>query len=198
MANSKAKKSTHKKQTKKTKAGKSNDVVKIDPKKQYEIAEVGPIYLSWGKKRVKNSKGRFVKEYYLKKNSKHLIWVKWTDPFQDESEKNDEFWTKWSAEEQSILEGPELKKRVAQVLKDKVVWPWINDQDENAAKNKQILLREGFKEWKAKNKADGKGANGKWQLKNSATINTESEDSESDSTSATDDAGEEDEEEDEV
>ena len=32
MANSKAKKSTHKKQTKKTKAGKSNDVVKIDPK----------------------------------------------------------------------------------------------------------------------------------------------------------------------
>merc|ERR1711915_921287 len=134
-----ARKSTHgKRQMKITKAGTPNKVVKIDPKKKYAIEEIGPIFLAWGKKRVKNNKGKTVKQFYLKKSAKHLIWVKWTDPFQDEEEQNDEYWTKWSAEEQSILEGPELKKQVAQVLEEKVVWPWIDANDEDGAKRKEI------------------------------------------------------------
>merc|ERR1711990_1235417 len=168
----KARKSTHQKKQRTTKAGTKNAVVEIDPKKKYEVAEVGPLYLSWGKKKVKNSKGKFVKQFYLKKKSKHLVWVKWTDPFQDESEKDDEFCTEWSAEEQSMLEGGDLKKQVAKVIKDKVVWPWITENDEEATKRKEILKQEGFKEWKSKS---GKGRPANWQLKNSEIVNTESE-----------------------
>ena len=29
--------------------------------KTYEISEIGPVYLDWGKKRVKNSKGKIVR-----------------------------------------------------------------------------------------------------------------------------------------
>ena len=44
-----------------------------------------------------------VKEYYIKKESKHLIWVEWTDKFEDEHEKNDKVDTTWSAESQDAL-----------------------------------------------------------------------------------------------
>merc|ERR1712176_104564 len=60
--------------------------VEIDETKHYAISEIGPICLEWGKKRVKNNKGKVVKEYYLKKNPKHRIWVKWEEPFQDRLE----------------------------------------------------------------------------------------------------------------
>jgi len=94
----KARKSTHAKKASakalatRRSAGKSSTTTKkrveIDETKHYEVAEVGPIYLEWGKKRTKNSKGKPVKEYYLKKDSKHRIWVKWVDPFQDVLEDN--------------------------------------------------------------------------------------------------------------
>ena len=48
---------------------------------RYEIDEIGPIYLAWAKRRIKNDKGRIVKEWYIKSDKKHLIWVKWTEPF---------------------------------------------------------------------------------------------------------------------
>jgi len=193
-----AKKSSHKKSKKIVRGEKR--VVPVDAKKKYEIAEIGPVHLSWGKKRVKNSKGRYVKQWYLKKDSKHLIWVKWVQPFEDEVEKDDDYWTKWSAEEQSVLcaEGSELKKQVTKVLEEKVVWPWVSNDDDASGKRLEILKSGRYKEWKAKTKADGKGA--KWNLKNQITVSTESEgtDSESDSTSATDDGADEEEEEDEV
>ena len=62
----------------------------INIKKHYEVAEIGPIYMEWGKKKIKNARGKIVKEYYLKKESKHRIWVKWVDPFQDVLEANNE------------------------------------------------------------------------------------------------------------
>ena len=57
----------------------------------------------WGKRRRKNDRGKMVKEYYIKKESKHLIWVEWTDKFEDEHEKNDKVDTTWSAESQDAL-----------------------------------------------------------------------------------------------
>merc|ERR1712063_163048 len=65
---------------------------------------------------IKNARGKIVKEYYLKKDSKHLIWVKWIDPFQDVLEDdNDGAECKWSAEPQSIFEG-HMKKMVKEAL----------------------------------------------------------------------------------
>ena len=54
------------------------------------MAETGPVYLEWGKKETKNAKGKIVKEYYLEKETKHRIWVKWIDPFQDVLEDDNE------------------------------------------------------------------------------------------------------------
>merc|ERR1712176_697218 len=105
-------------------------VIDIDPNKRYEISEIGPIHLSWGKKRTKNSKGKIVKEFYIKKNQKHRIWVKWVDPFQDKHEKDDDFWTKWSAEPQDSFEGTHMKNMVKEVLDSKVIWPWVSMDDE--------------------------------------------------------------------
>merc|ERR1712193_244268 len=117
MAAGKARKSTHKKKSQVAKStrsspskgakAKENRVVNIDAKKMYEIDTVGPVHLSWGKKR--------------KKNAKHRIWVKWVHPFEDEHEKDDDFWTKWSAEEQGQLDSGALKSAVKEALAKKVV-----------------------------------------------------------------------------
>jgi len=190
---------------------KSANVVKIDParvikmhepERKYEIAAVGPIYLSWGKKRVKNAKGKIVKEYYIKKDSKHLIWVKWVDPFQDTHEKDDEFWTKWSAEPQEVFEGPHMKGIVKEVLDSKTCWPWIQAGDENAEDRKALLKTKNYKEWKDNSKA--KGPKNKWSLKLAQEVQTVdplddrssgNSDSESDSTSANEVDNEEEEDE---
>ena len=39
--------------------------------------------MEWGKKKIMNARGKIVEEYYLEKESKHRIWIKWVDPFQD-------------------------------------------------------------------------------------------------------------------
>ena len=127
----------------------SSNIIKV----KYEIAEIGPLHLAWGKQRRKNARGKNVKvstsflfvdlskffvikmffyknlywifilkkmcvdfwkllsffqNYYIKKDMKHRVWVKWVAPFEDALEKDDEYWTKWSAEPQEIFEWTDL------------------------------------------------------------------------------------------
>ena len=112
----KAKKSTHSK-GKNTKilrqSGKQIPVVakqvKENPHQQWEIdvssiliilviiqfiKEIGPIYLLWGKKRIKTKTGKPTKAYYIKADEKHSVWVKWRDAFADKP------MIYWSAEPQ--------------------------------------------------------------------------------------------------
>merc|ERR1719447_163716 len=93
--------------------------------------------LDWGKKKIKNAKGKIVKEYYLKKDTKHRIWVKWIDPFQDVLEDDNDLGTdcKWSAEPQSIFEG-NMKKMVKEALEKKVVWPWVAPSEDDSNRRK--------------------------------------------------------------
>ena len=49
-----------------------------------QIKSIGPIHLTWGKHRIKNDRGMLVKEYYIKKEKKHLIWVEWIEPLKDQ------------------------------------------------------------------------------------------------------------------
>ena len=88
----KARKSTHAKgKTAKATRGK---IMRDDPTKEYEVESVGPIYILWGKKKIRNEKGKTVKKYYVKKDSKHLMWVKWTKGYSDIDD------VQWSAEPQ--------------------------------------------------------------------------------------------------
>ena len=98
----KARKSTHK-ASKAT--GKSRGkVLREEPDKEYDIAEMGPIYLLWGKKRVRNERGKTVKKYYIRKTNKHLIWVRWAQEYSDKhpnpKNKNKLEPVFWSAEPQ--------------------------------------------------------------------------------------------------
>jgi len=193
MVTGRARKSTHKKPTKsaatkkaKTVPGapKEHAVVQIDNKKKYEISAIGPVHLAWGKKRVKNSKGKIVKEYYIKKDTKHLIWVKWSEPFEDDHEKKDEYWTKWSAEPQEVFEGSHMKAAVKEVLEKKVIWPWVRAEDELSEDRRKILKGKGYKEWKDTKKTNDK----RWHLKMALEVQTDrssSNNSDSDSESTT-------------
>lgn len=207
----KAKKSTHGKKAsnkilaKRRSVGSTQakkKVVEINETKHYDVAQIGPVYLEWGKKKTKNDKGKIIREYYLKKESKHRIWVKWTDPFQDSMEiddnkEGDE--CKWSAEPQTIFEG-HMKKMVKEALEKKVVWPWIAPSEDDSNRRKAILKSSGFKEWKNPN-AKGKRAN-QWELRYPVDAKTDTSGqsgSDSDGTSSTTDKeGDDDDEDDEV
>jgi len=202
----KARKSTHtKKASSKVLARRSTTKTKtkrveIVEDKHYDIAAVGPVYLEWGKKRTKNAKGKLVKEHYIKKDSKHRIWVKWADPFQDileDDNAGDE--CKWSAEPQSVFEGKHMKQLVKDALEKKVVWPWIEPGDDDVDQRKTILKSQGFKEWK---NAKAKGKANKWIMRYGIDPKTDtSGQSGSDSegtSSTTDKEGEDDDEDDEV
>jgi len=202
----KARKSTHaKKASQKVLAKRSSKSpapkkrVEISETKHYEVAQVGPVYLEWGKKKIKNARGKIVKEYYLKKDTKHRIWVKWIDPFQDvleEDNNGDE--CKWSAEPQSVFEGP-MKKMVKEALEKKVVWPWIGQNDDDATSRKNTLKAAAFKEW---TNPRAKGAATKWTLRYAVEAKTDTSGqsgSDSDGTSSTTDKeGEDEDEDDEV
>jgi len=150
------------------------------------------------KKRTKNAKGKPVKEYYLKKDSKHRIWVKWTDPFLDVLEDdNDGAECKWSAEPQSIFEGP-MKKAVKEALEKKVVWPWVAQNDDEASKRRSILKSKGFKEWV---NPKAKGSANRWKVRYAIEPKTDTSGqsgSDSDGTSSTTEGGEDEDEDDEV
>ena len=84
----------------------------------------------------------------------HLFYLrKYNDYFRDEC--------KWSAEPQSIFEG-HMKKMVREALEKKVVWPWIAPNEDEAAKRKQVLKSQGFKEWKD---PKAKGNSNEWTLR---------------------------------
>ena len=68
-----ARKSTHKKL----------GVKKIDPIKKYEVKQLGPLCPEFGKRRVKNAKGRPVTKYYLKKTENLRCWINWQESFGD-------------------------------------------------------------------------------------------------------------------
>jgi len=205
----KAKKSTHGKKAsskalakrRSSKAPVQKKRVEIDETKHYDIAEIGPVYLEWGKKKTKNAKGKIVKEYYLKKESKHRIWVKWVDPFQDVLEEDNDLGTdcKWSAEPQTIFEG-NMKKMVKEALEKKVVWPWVAPNEDDSSRRKNILKSSGFKEWK--NPKAKSAAENKWKLRYAIEAKTDTSGqsgSDSDGTSSTTDKeGEDDDEDDEV
>jgi len=196
----KARKSTHsKKASSKVLASRSKSKpaapkkhVEINETKHYDVAEIGPVYLVWGKRvRVTkrgslNSRRQVAKEYYLKKDSKHRIWVKWIDPFQDVLEDdNDGAECKWSAEPQSIFEG-HMKKMVKEALEKKVVWPWIDRGDEDADKRKSVLKSCGYTEWK-------NPENGEWKLRYAlpqADTSGQSDSDSDDTSSTTDKEGE--------
>ena len=116
-----ARKSTHKKKTigKKSKITRSSKesnkdnsrvVIDVDPEKKYEIETIGPVHLTWGKRKKVNEKGKLIKQYYLRKDEKHLMWVKWAEPFQDKFEEKDDHMTMWSAEPQSLLTADGMNK----------------------------------------------------------------------------------------
>ena len=102
-----ARKSTHRKKSigKKKSRGKESEpvVVDVDPDQKYAIDLIGPIHLTWAKRKKVNEKGKIVKEYFLRRNEKHSMWVKWEKPFEDKFEVKDKFMTTWSAEPQSLL-----------------------------------------------------------------------------------------------
>lgn len=171
--------------------------VEVDADKNYEVAAVGPIYPTWGKRKTKNSKGKIVTEHYLKKDSKHRIWVKWINPFEDKFEENNETGNdcKWSAELQSVFEGSHMKKMVKECLDSKVVWPWVKEDGDK----KTTLISKGFKEWKLP-KAK-KGTQPKWEVRYEVEVNTDTSGqsgTDSDGTSSTTDNAEDADEDDEV
>ena len=62
-------------------------ITKIDPLKGYEVKQLGPLLPQFGKRRVKNEKGRPVTKYYLKKTQNLHCWVNWAESFGDQKEK---------------------------------------------------------------------------------------------------------------
>ena len=94
----KARKSTHTKKKLTTESrGKVLRREEDETNKEYEFDEIGPIYLLWAKKKVRNEKGKTVTKSSIEKDEKHLIWVKWTKPFKGTDEIN------WSAEPQGKI-----------------------------------------------------------------------------------------------
>jgi len=171
--------------------------VEIDADKQYEVAEIGPVRLSWAKRKTKNSKGKIVTEHYIKKDSKHRIWVKWIDPFADKLEDNNDTGNdcKWSAELQSVFEGSHMKAMVKECLQKKVVWPWIPED----GSQKDQLKSNGYKEWKQKNAK--KGRQPQWSVRYDLEVTTDTSGqsgTDSDGTSSTTDNNEDVDEDDEV
>ena len=75
----KARKSTHKPKT--VTRNSRGKVLRDDQNQESDVVEIGPIYLLWAKKRVRNERGKTVKKYYIRKPYKHLIWVKWKAHF---------------------------------------------------------------------------------------------------------------------
>merc|ERR1712212_1201246 len=187
-----ARKSTgsKRKSTKVVRSALKRKIVKVDPQKEYEVSKFGPIWLSWGKKKVKNSKGKLVKQWYIKKDHKHQVWVKWASEFQDEKAQHENFQScQWSAEPQSCLD----KNTVKEVLKEKVIWPWPKRTDENYEDRIALLKERGYKEWRASNNKKGNAKN--WNVQNPIEVLTGSSEGEEpsgdESTSNTDEPEEE-------
>jgi len=170
--------------------------VPIDPTKHYVVEKIGPIYLTWGKRRKKNKKGKIVKEYYLKDSKKHLVWVKWRDVFEDEKAQGKFDQVDWSAEPQECFP-TSVKDVIKSVMADKVVWPWPSKDDESYEDRRAILISQGYKEWQQK----GGKKKPNWDIQDAIepmTGSSEAESGDNEDTSTGTDEPEEEEENDEV
>jgi len=186
----KARKSTH--ATKKATAKTRGKIIE-DPNAEWDVESVGPCYLLFGKKKVRSAKGKTVKKYYIRKNEKHLIWVKWVQPFSDKKA------CVWSAEPQELLRNSGLKKQVDECLDKKVIWPFPSNADgaDSGYSERIALCKEaGYSLWKATNRDEKNAA---WTLLNGVEPSTASSDASTSETSETEQSTvEEEEEEDEV
>lgn len=194
MATGKARKSTSskKKVTSAIRSKLSKKTVEIDQTKSYVVDKFGPIHLSWGKRRVKNKKGKFVKKYYLKDSRKHLIWIKWRDVFEDSKATGEFDSCAWSAEPQENFDDEIAKD----VLATKICWPWPTTGDENFEDRRAILISKGYKEWHQTGVKKSKKQN--WMIQDAiepVTGSSEGESEKEDESSSTgaDDAEEEEE-----
>merc|ERR1712242_300055 len=194
----KAKKSTHSK-GKGTKvlrtAGKQPPsiakTVRENPHQQWEIDEIGPIYLLWGKKRIKTKTGKPTKQYYIKSDEKHLVWVKWKDAFSDKPS------VFWSAEVQDHFTTNETKEVIRQKLNDKKIWPFptsADGKDSGWEERAQIAKKEKYQLWQSSKPSE---VGQTWKLINGVDPTTGSSDTSTSETSESE-APEEDEEDDEV
>lgn len=156
MAPSKAKKTSNKKSTKAARravlasklTSSTEKDVKIAPKdfdenSEWEIEEFGGLYLCWGKKKTRKPDGSIAKEFYLKTDNDHRVWIKWTVAFSDK--------IRWSAEKQDHLVGVS-KDTVKKIIRDKKAWPLpsTNDGIDSGWKERRaICSKVGITEWVA-------------------------------------------------
>lgn len=191
MKVAKAKKSTHQK----GKAIKSirGKVLKPskghDPNQEWEIAELGPLYLVWGKKKVRSDKGKAIKRYYVKNDDKHHVWIKWKQGFDDDSR------IVWSAEPQEMLGN--ISTEVKNIIKAKKIWPFPSAADGGESGYEEraaICKKEKYVIWQSK-KVEEQGQ--AWRLLNGIDPTTGSSDASTSETSESE-APDEEEEDDEV
>ncbi|CAG5113047.1 Oidioi.mRNA.OKI2018_I69.chr2.g7197.t1.cds [Oikopleura dioica] len=167
---SKAKKTQNKKSTKAARravtAGKTltkgtqniDEDVKCAPKdfneeSEWEIEQFGGLYLCWGKKKVRKEDGSIGREYYLKDDKDHRIWIKWTVAFHDK--------IRWSAEKQSSLIGVS-KDAIKKIVNDKKAWPMPSASDgvkTGWKERRAICSNVGITEWAPSGKEAGKRYN---------------------------------------
>ena len=50
-----------------------------DSNGEWQVDEVGPVYLVWGEDKVRNSKGKVVKKYHIRNDEHHRIWLQWAN-----------------------------------------------------------------------------------------------------------------------
>jgi len=114
-----------------------------DPDKEWEVEYVGGLYLEWGQKVVTTSSGAKEKEFYIKEDKDHRVWIKWKDPFVDNN-------TMWSAEVQENLVGVD-PDRLAKIFKRKKIWPMPSASDDlpNWPERLNKVMLAGYTQWKA-------------------------------------------------
>merc|ERR1712131_569058 len=138
-----ARKSTHAKGGKKRRVAAENVETHLkepvgvhgEPSEQeYEIAQLGPIYVQWKKSQKRKEKGKLVWHHTLKDESEHRIWVKWVGAGEET----------WTAEPQSCF-GPEMDQDIQNVLRQKIAWPWPQKDEDGYEQQKAYLLQNGYK-----------------------------------------------------
>ena len=125
------------------------------------MKEIGPIYLLWGKKRIKTKTGKPTKAYYIKSDEKHLVWVKWKVAFSDKPQ------IYWSAEPQGNLmtkrmvkssfhldhfTTPEMREVIRRKLEEKKIWPFptsADGKDSGWEERAQIAKKEKYQLWQS-------------------------------------------------
>jgi len=190
MKVAKARKSTHQKgKAVKQIRGKVLKTTRTDPNQEWEIAELGPLYLVWGKKKVRSDKGKTIKKYYVKSDEKHHVWIKWKQGFDDDTR------IVWSAEPQEMLGN--ISKEVKEIIKTKKIWPFPSAADgaeSGYEERSNICKKEKYQIWQSK-KVEEQGQ--AWRLLNGIDPTTGSSDASTSETSESE-APEEEEEDDEV